>query len=59
MSAAPLTTKWRKVEGVLGAAPRPRHGHRAVAVRDMMIVFGGGNEGIVEELHVYKSSKCV
>lgn len=40
-----------------GQAPRPRHGHRAVAIKDLMIVFGGGNEGIVDELHVYNTSK--
>lgn len=57
--SAPLTTKWRKVEAVIGSFPRPRHGHRAVAIRDMMLIFGGGNEGIVDELHVYRSSKCL
>ncbi|KAJ6222140.1 hypothetical protein RDWZM_000685 [Blomia tropicalis] len=54
--SAPLFTKWRKLDSSIGTCPRPRHGHRAVAVRDLMIVFGGGNEGIVEELHVYRSS---
>ncbi|KHN78710.1 Host cell factor 1 [Toxocara canis] len=34
----------------------PRHGHRAVAIKDLMIVFGGGNEGIVDELHVYNTA---
>lgn len=34
---------------------RPRHGHRAVSIKDLMIVFGGGNEGIVDELHVYNT----
>lgn len=51
--------KWRKVTTVTGPAPRPRHGHRAVAIKDLMIVFGGGNEGIVDELHVYNTSKFV
>lgn len=32
-----------------------RHGHRAVAIRELMVVFGGGNEGIVDELHVYNT----
>lgn len=50
---------WRKVATVSGPAPRPRHGHRAVAIKDLMIVFGGGNEGIVDELHVYNTSKFV
>lgn len=35
-----------------GPTPKPRHGHRAVSIKDLMIVFGGGNEGIVDELHV-------
>lgn len=34
---------------------RPRHGHRAVSIKDLMIVFGGGNEGIVDELHVFNT----
>lgn len=55
--AAPIM-KWRKVQNSSGPAPRPRHGHRAVAIKDLMIVFGGGNEGIVDELHVYNTSKC-
>lgn len=44
-----------------GPQPRPRHGHRAVSIKDLMVVFGGGNEGIVDELHVYNTgnnSKC-
>lgn len=49
--------KWKKVTNTSGPAPRPRHGHRAVAIKDLMIVFGGGNEGIVDELHVYNTSK--
>jgi host cell factor len=47
--------KWRKVATTVGACPRPRHGHRAVSYRDLMIVFGGGNEGIVDELHVFNT----
>ncbi|CAG5136587.1 unnamed protein product [Candidula unifasciata] len=53
--AAPIL-KWKRVTNTSGPAPRPRHGHRAVAIKDLMIVFGGGNEGIVDELHVYNSS---
>lgn len=49
--------KWKKVSSATGPSPRPRHGHRAVAIKDLMIVFGGGNEGIVDELHVYNTSK--
>ncbi|KAL3851844.1 hypothetical protein ACJMK2_015546, partial [Sinanodonta woodiana] len=32
------------------------HGHRAVAIKELMVVFGGGNEGIVDELHVYNTA---
>lgn len=48
--------KWKKVTVAAGPSPRPRHGHRAVAHKDLMIVFGGGNEGIVDELHVFNTS---
>jgi host cell factor len=48
--------KWKKVNVTVGPSPRPRHGHRAIAFKDLMIVFGGGNEGIVDELHVYNST---
>lgn len=44
--------KWIKVAHTTGPSPKPRHGHRAVSIKDLMIVFGGGNEGIVDELHV-------
>lgn len=54
--AAPIL-KWKRVTNTTGPCPRPRHGHRAVAIKDLMIVFGGGNEGIVDELHVYNTSK--
>ncbi|XP_025107654.1 host cell factor 1-like isoform X2 [Pomacea canaliculata] len=53
--AAPIL-KWKRVTNTTGPCPRPRHGHRAVAIKDLMIVFGGGNEGIVDELHVYNTS---
>lgn len=48
--------KWQKVFNPTGPQPRPRHGHRAVAIKDLMIVFGGGNEGIVHELHVFNTT---
>ena len=44
--------KWKKVGSTSGPSPRPRHGHKAVAIKELIIIFGGGNEGIVEELHV-------
>jgi len=48
--------KWKCVSQPSGPSPRPRHGHRAVAIRDLIVIFGGGNEGIVEELHVYNTA---
>lgn len=48
--------KWIKIESASGPLPKPRHGHRAVGIKDLMIVFGGGNEGIVDELHVFNTS---
>ena len=50
--AAPVI-KWRELNDVNGDSPRPRHGHRAIAVKDFIVVFGGGNEGIVDEVHVF------
>ena len=49
--------KWSRVSSSSGPNPRPRHGHRAVAIKELMVVFGGGNEGIVDELHVYNTGK--
>nr|XP_046155198.1 host cell factor 2-like isoform X2 [Oncorhynchus gorbuscha] len=46
---------WKKVNSFTGPIPRSRHGHRAAAIRELIIVFGGGNEGIAEELHVYNT----
>nr|XP_012135197.1 PREDICTED: host cell factor 1 isoform X1 [Megachile rotundata]XP_012135198.1 PREDICTED: host cell factor 1 isoform X1 [Megachile rotundata] len=53
--AAPML-KWKRITNPSGPQPRPRHGHRAVALKDLMVVFGGGNEGIVDELHVYNTT---
>uniref|UniRef100_A0A1A7XN68 Host cell factor C2 n=1 Tax=Iconisemion striatum TaxID=60296 RepID=A0A1A7XN68_9TELE len=47
--------QWRKVQFVTGVIPRSRHGHRAVSIRELIVVFGGGNEGIAEDLHVYNT----
>ncbi|KAG8236479.1 hypothetical protein J437_LFUL016627 [Ladona fulva] len=52
---APPTLRWKRVPNPTGPQPRPRHGHRAVAIKDLIVVFGGGNEGIVDELHVYNT----
>ncbi|XP_065158736.1 LOW QUALITY PROTEIN: host cell factor 1-like [Atheta coriaria] len=48
--------RWKCVADPAGPQPRPRHGHRAVAIKELMVVFGGGNEGIVDELHVYNTA---
>uniref|UniRef100_A0A673HWJ1 Host cell factor 1 n=1 Tax=Sinocyclocheilus rhinocerous TaxID=307959 RepID=A0A673HWJ1_9TELE len=55
-SGALLQPRWKRVLGWSGPVPRPRHGHRAVAIKELMVVFGGGNEGIVDELHVYNTA---
>uniref|UniRef100_A0ACB8FIN2 Uncharacterized protein n=1 Tax=Sphaerodactylus townsendi TaxID=933632 RepID=A0ACB8FIN2_9SAUR len=39
--------------GWSGPVPRPRHGHRAVAIKELIVVFGGGDAAILDELHVY------
>ncbi|KAF4110296.1 hypothetical protein G5714_009548 [Onychostoma macrolepis] len=51
-----MQPRWKRVLGWSGPVPRPRHGHRAVAIKELMVVFGGGNEGIVDELHVYNTA---
>jgi hypothetical protein len=52
-----LSLKWKRIMNTTGPQPRPRHGHRAVNIKELMVVFGGGNEGIVDELHVYNTGK--
>ncbi len=54
-----MTTKvqWKRLDATIGSNPKPRHGHRAVAVKDLIIIFGGGNEGIVEDLNVFNCGK--
>jgi len=51
-AATPLNVKWKKVASTTGPAPKARHGHKAVAIKELVIIFGGGNDGIVDELHV-------
>ncbi|XP_047430738.1 host cell factor 2 [Mugil cephalus] len=55
MTTGAVEPQWRKVHSVTGVIPRSRHGHRAAAIRELIIVFGGGNEGISEDLHVYNT----
>lgn len=54
-----MTTKvqWKRLDVTSSSNPKPRHGHRAVAVKDLIIIFGGGNEGIVEDLNVFNCGK--
>lgn len=59
MSTGIEDPQWRKVHSVSGVTPRSRHGHRAVSVRELIIVFGGGNEGIEEHLHVYNTGELM
>lgn len=49
--------RWKRVLNPTGPQPRPRHGHRAINIKELMVVFGGGNEGIVDELHVYNTGE--
>lgn len=47
---------WEKIDPVYeigNDTVRPRHGHRAVAFGDLIVVFSGGNEGIFQEINVY------
>lgn len=50
---------WRKVSNTTGPQPKPRHGHRSIALKELIIIFGGGNEGIVDELHIFNTSKSL
>ncbi|XP_053113792.1 host cell factor 2 isoform X1 [Hemicordylus capensis] len=56
MAADAAALNWRRVSSFTGPVPRSRHGHRAVAIRELVIIFGGGNEGIADELHVYNTA---
>ncbi|OQV18378.1 Host cell factor 1 [Hypsibius exemplaris] len=61
LSTSQVKPKWRKTadtsSGVSGSMPRPRHGHKCVSIKELIIVFGGGNEGIVDELHVFNTAQ--
>lgn len=52
-----ILLQWKRINNQAGPMPRPRHGHRAVAIKDLIVIFGGGNEGIVNELSVYNTLK--
>ena len=53
----PLNLKWKRIQNTTGPAPKPRHGHRAVAIKELIIIFGGGNDAIIDELHVLNTGK--
>lgn len=55
-SPPPLNLRWKKITTTTGPAPKPRHGHKAVAIKELVILFGGGNDGIVDELHVLNTA---
>ncbi|CCD66593.1 Host cell factor homolog hcf-1 [Caenorhabditis elegans] len=49
--------RWRIVQQSTGPNPKPRHGHRAVVLKELIVIFGGGNEGMIDELHAYNTQK--
>ena len=53
----PLNLKWKRIQNTTGPAPKPRHGHRAVAIKELIIIFGGGNDAIIDELHVLNTGE--
>jgi len=50
---------WREIFNSSGMIPSPRHGHRAVAVQDNILMFGGGKDGIgiQNDLFLYNTLK--
>lgn len=38
-----------------GLVPRGRHGHRIVSIRGLILLFGGGNNEIMDDLMVYST----
>ena len=55
----PFKMKWKKVNSTSGPAPEPRQGHQAVAIKELIIIFGGGNNVIMEELHVLNTGRYI
>ncbi|XP_003383692.1 PREDICTED: host cell factor 1-like [Amphimedon queenslandica] len=53
---AALNLKWRKITTTTGPSPQPRHGHKAVSIKELIIIFGGGNDGIIDTLHVLNTA---
>ncbi|EDV92493.1 GH12389 [Drosophila grimshawi] len=50
-----LGFRWKRILNPTRPQPRPRHGHRAINIKELMVVFVGGNEGIADEFHVYNT----
>uniref|UniRef100_A0A8R1HQ67 Fibronectin type-III domain-containing protein n=1 Tax=Caenorhabditis japonica TaxID=281687 RepID=A0A8R1HQ67_CAEJA len=49
--------RWRSVQQIQGKpVPRPRHGHRAIVVKDLIVIMGGGNEGMINETTVFNTA---
>lgn len=57
-SSPPLNLRWKRVTSTTGPAPKARHGHKAVAIKELIIILGGGNDGIVDELHVLNTGEA-
>ena len=53
----PFKMKWKKVNSTRGPAPEPRQGHKAVAIKELIFIFGGGNNCFNEELHVLNTGR--
>lgn len=51
--------KWKWVINIIGLCLWLRYGYRVVVIKDLMVVFGGGNEGIVDEFYVYNIGQFV
>lgn len=45
--------KWKQIIAN-GFEPVPRHGHRAVATKDVIFIYGGGDLKICKSFHGYK-----
>ncbi|KAI6218192.1 Kelch repeat type 1 and Kelch repeat type 2 and Fibronectin domain containing protein [Aphelenchoides fujianensis] len=51
-----IPAKWSRVPIPAGPQPLPRHGHKMVAIKEFLVIFGGGNEGIVNDLYVFNTN---
>ena len=53
----PFKMKWKKVSSTRSPAPEPRQGHKAVAIKELIFILGGGNNCFNEELHVLNTGR--